>query len=1134
LRVSAEVRAGPRASPGGFTIASACATFYARRVTICAKCGQENPDGARFCNSCAAPLAEKVASPLEERKIVTVVFCDLVGSTARAERLDPEDVRALLSRYHERVRSDLVRHGGTVEKFIGDAVMALFGAPLAHEDDPERAVRAALAVRDWARDERELEVRIGITTGEALVQFGARPEAGEGMASGDVVNTASRLQAAAPTNGILVDETTYRATQHAIDYGEAGPVEAKGKAEPVPVWEPIQARSRLEIDVRRPRAPLVGRDRELDLLVDALARVRAESSPQLLTLVGEPGIGKSRLIYELFQRIGVDPELIRWRQGRSLPYGEGVSFWALGEMVKAEAGILESDSPDVVQEKLRGAVAGLKEAEWLLTHLRPLVGLGAETELGADRKSEAFAAWRRFFEELAEQRPLVLVFEDLHWADEGLLDFVDHLAEWASGVPMLVVGSARPELLDRRPGWGGGKRNATTISLSGLGEADTARLLADLLEEPILDAETREMLLRRAAGNPLYAEEFARMLTERGVTEDLPETLQGVIAARLDVLDRDHKALLQRAAVVGKVFWLGALAAMEDASRVELEQGLHALERKEFIRRERDSTIEGDIAHAFLHVLVRDVAYGQIPRKERVELHRRAAAWLASLGRPEDHAEMLAHHYLQALELAQAAGLDTTDLVEPARRALANAGDRAASLYAVQAAERYYVAALRLTPEGDPEQPGLLFRRALPAGLHAGGGDPVLLAEARDALLSSGERAKAAEAEIVLSQTFRIRGRKDLADEHAARAVEMLADAPPTQSSAYVRAGVASRALVASEYDQAVELGSQALSEAERLGWSEGMADALSTIGAARAQTGDAEAGVRDLERAVELAAGAAALGALSRAYNNLSVVYQVAGDINAAYAARLDAERVAERLGSPAQKTWFDGVVCDHCYRAGDWAEASRRADDVAAAVEAGSSHYIASQAYTVRALLRLARDDPSGALADVEKAEAAARAIGDPQIIGFHLTASPYVLHVAERAERAAELVREFLDRARRGVPIGFWVINLPLLASAALLIGLGRELSDALTAFPKTLWSEVADAYVAGEFVRAAELLSRIGAKPDEAHARLQASKKFAAEGRPTEAEAQLHQALSFYRSIGATRYIREAEELLAATG
>ena len=487
-----------------------------------------------------------------ERKVITVLFADLVSFTSRSEKLDPEDVDALLRPYHDRLRYELERWGGTVEKFIGDAVVALFGAPVAGEDDPERAVRAALAIRDWAVEEGNLQVRIGVNTGEALVRLDARPESGEGMAAGDVVNTAARLQSAAPTNGILVGETTYRATSERVDYREHPAVEAKGKEEPVPVWEVGEARARFGVDLApHTGTPLVGREREVELLVGTLTRARQQRSTELITLVGVPGIGKSRLVGELFQAIERGGVLTYWRQGRSLPYGEAVSYWALAEMVKAQAGILETDSDEEAETKLARAVAQLiqDDAEWVLSHLRPLVGQGSSV----GSQEEAFTAWRRFFEALAEEHALVLVFEDIQWADDGLLDFIEHLVDWVRDVPLLILCTARLELLERRQAWGGGKINAATVALSPLTDDETAKLIW------ALGAETPQDLLERCGGNPLYAEQYVRMLAERGSADELPETVQGIIAARLDSLLPEEKALLQNAAVVGKVFWLGAL-----------------------------------------------------------------------------------------------------------------------------------------------------------------------------------------------------------------------------------------------------------------------------------------------------------------------------------------------------------------------------------------------------------------------------------------------------------------------------------------------------------------------------------------------------------------------------------------------
>jgi class 3 adenylate cyclase/tetratricopeptide (TPR) repeat protein len=754
-------------------------------VSACPSCGHGNQAGAKFCSECGAALV--AAGPLarEERKVVTVLFADLVGFTSRAEQMDPEDVHAVLSPYYARLRSELERFGGTVEKFIGDAVMALFGAPVAHEDDPERAVRAALAIRDWVAGEGRIQVRIAVNTGEALVVLGARPGQGEGMAAGDVVNTAARLQAAAPVNGVLAGERTFRETRAVIEYRPAPPVAAKGKRDPVPAWEAVQARARLGVDVpHQARTALVGRNRELSVLRDALARVRAERAPQLVTLVGVPGIGKSRLVFELSRIAEADAELISWRQGRSLPYGERVSFWALAEMVKAQAGILEDDAPDRAGDKLAAMTAdvlgGTLGAGWVARHLGALAGLaGGGAPAGGDR-SEVFAAWRQFVEALAEARPLVLVFEDLHWADDGLLDFIDYLAGWAGQVPLLVVGTARPELLGRRPGWGGGKPNALTLSLAPLSDQDTARLIGSLLGRPVLEAGQQAVLLARAGGNPLYAEQYAQMLTDQGPARQLPvpESIQGIIAARLDLLAPADKRLLQDAAVIGKVFWPGAVAALGGGpdGGGELDERLHGLERKQFVRRERRSSVAGQTQYAFVHVLVRDVAYGQIPRAARALRHAGAAGWIESLGPAEDHAEMLAHHYQAALDLARAAGQDTAGLAPRARAALQQAGDRAVALNAFGSAAGYYRDALALWPSGAPEQrAGLL--RLLGIALHEAGEldqAEAVLAEGAQVAAAAGAAALAARIRVRLTETRVALGGPDdraLAECQAATAV---------------------------------------------------------------------------------------------------------------------------------------------------------------------------------------------------------------------------------------------------------------------------------------------------------------------------------------------------------------------------
>jgi class 3 adenylate cyclase len=1085
----------------------------------CPSCRRQTADDFAFCSSCGAALNLESTSPREERKVVTVLFADLVGFTARAETLDPEDVRAVLTRYHARLRVELERFGGTVEKFIGDAVMALFGAPVAHEDDPERAVRAALAIRDWAVEEAgDLQVRIGVNTGEALVALDARPSEGESMAAGDVVNTAARLQAGAPLNGVLVGEQTYRATAETVEYEPFDPVAAKGKTEPVPAWEAQQARSRFGVDVaQRVSAPLVGRVREVELLVSTLARVREERSPQLVTLVGVPGIGKSRLVHELMEIVDAEPDLTSWRQGRSLPYGEGVTFWALAEIVKAQAGIFESDTTEQTEEKLVGAVdrmaANGSEAQWLQRHLYALAGLAEE---GSSSRQEAFAAWRRFLEALAEQRPLVLVFEDLHWADDAMLDFVDLLVERTSGVPLLVIGTARPELLERRPGWGGGKPNALTISLSPLSDDETAGLVGGLLGRASLQAAAAEAVLARAGGNPLYAEQYTRVLVERGDVEELPETVQGIIAARLDALSGDEKRLLQDASVIGKVFWLGAVEAVAGLTRWQAEELLHTLERKEFVQRSRRSTVASETEYTFRHLLIRDVAYGQIPRSARSDKHRRIAAWLESLGRGEDQSELLAHHYLQALELAEASGLDTAELSVTARQALSDAGDRAAALYAVDAAESFYDAALRLWPEGEPGRGELLLKRAIPAGRHVGGGDVDKLGVARDALLIEGDRVRAAESEMLISQALWIQGRMGLSDEHAAAALALIDGTPASRSQAWILARQATRMTMRGDRQRGVELGLQSKALAEELGWDEGMSDALNLLGSVQVTAGD-RLGLESLQTAVDLAERSGSLGMVSRAYNNLAVGHQILGEPGFGFEPRLEAARAAVRLADESLIRWFEPVIADYRYRRGEWDEATAALDAFLAGVEAGAPSVLAYQGRMVRALIRLARGETQGALADADAARAAGLEVGEIQAISFTSTGSAWVFSYAGRSEQALDTIREVISVIAAGINLQFGVLNAPMLASAAVRLGLGPELVEAFRDYPQAVWAEVVRAYGDGDFVRAADLLERIGARPDEAEARMLAGGD------------QLERALAFYRSVGAEFFAGECERL-----
>jgi class 3 adenylate cyclase len=1040
-----------------------------------------------------------------ERKVITVLFADLVGFTSTAEQLDPEDVEAILRPYHERLRYELERWGGTVEKFIGDAVMALFGAPVTREDDPERAVRAALEIRDWAVDDGQLQVRIAVNTGEALVNLAARPEAGEGMAAGDVVNTAARMQSAAPVNGVLVGESTYRATTDRIDYCEHEPVEAKGKEAPIPVWEVVQARARFGVDLAPvSRIPLVGRDREIAQLVGALDRVREQRTSELLTLVGVPGIGKSRLVGELAQSIERSGDLWYWRQGRSLPYGQGVSYWALAEMVKAQAGVLETDGDDAVEAKLVRTVEQLVEedADWLLAHLRPLVGQG---DAGGSQE-ESFAAWRRFFEAMAEQRQLVLTFEDIQWADDGLLDFIEHLADWVRDVPMLIVCTARPELLERRPAWGGGKPNATTVTLAPLSDEDTATLMS------ALGAGTEGPLLERCGGNPLYAEQFARMLAERGEAEGtLPETVQGIIAARLDSLAPEEKALLQDASVIGKVFWLGSLGASE--------QQLHVLRQKEFVQRARRSSVEGEIEYGFKHVLVRDVAYGQIPRAQRAEKHLRAAEWIESLGRPEDHAEMVAHHYVNALELSRAAGQDDEALVARARAALRDAGERAVNLNALTQAEGYLRQALALARADDLERALLLlaYGRVLYVRNEEGRDE---LIQARSTLIDAGDRDAAAEASLMLADIAWKGGDRVGMLEQLDQARALVDGTSHSRTHVTVLAEVARYEMLADRLEVSLELGQEVLALAEQLGLDDLRAHALNTVGVSRVDMGDA-GGFADLEESIELSARQNFVANVLRGHNNVMALRILHGDFAGARETEAKTIELANHFGHLAQARFVEaGASVAHRFHAGEWDDALERANAVIGQAEQGARFYQIGGIYAFRAIVRVARDE-RGAEEDAERSVELARATGDPQALNPDLSMAAAALLLTGNERRAGEVLDEALASLRELRHLGFAVIELPLLGWVAATIGRGAELVEVIERETfKSPWLRATLAAAARDFRAAADIFDGMEMPAGEAFFRLQSGN-----------DEDVRRALEFYRSVGATRFVQDAEALQA---
>jgi len=706
------------------------------------------------------------------------------------------------------------------------------------------------------------------------------------------------------------------------------------------------------------------------------------------------------------------------------------------------------------------------------------------------------------------------VFEDLHWADDGLLDFVDQMADRLADIPVLLVATARPELLARRPSWGGGKANAVTLSLAPLSDDDTARLVHALLERSVLPADVQTALLERAGGNPLYAEEFVRMTSERGSEDlELPESVQGIIAARVDALDPDDKQLLQDAAVVGKVFWSGALAAITGRDRFELEERLYELERRELVRRERRSSVAGESEYAFRHVLLRDVAYGSIPRAARVERHRLAAGWVESLGRPDDHADLLTHHYLAAIELARSAGVDSGAFAAPAAAALLRAADRSLALNAFGAAARMYEEALALGL-GDEDRPRAVFRRGVALNVL---GDPARVAmfeEARALFEAAGDDDAAAEASAMLAEAFWYSARTDEFRAALARAQELVEGHEAGASVARVRAQTARYLMLDDEDDEAIRVGHEALEMAEMLGLDELRANILSTIGTAISNS-DPGAGDELLREALAIAVPLNSVEG-PRALNNLAVSAFFQGSIRREHELLLESRAAAARVGSDNFVRFAEANVCWTSYAIGEWDDSLRRCDAFIAECEAGSPHASESIVQDARAEILLGRDDLDNALrawsrtTDLDGGLAKGRAAVRAQLLTARM------LHELGRLDDARTAFMTALERTDlRYTPqtVTFVVLAEPL--------GLSDRLDDFLSRVGGGSWSEIAKLLAAGERAEAARRVDEAGYLSLAAQVRLRSQE-----------DREIEKAIDFFASVGATRYLTRAEAQLAA--
>ncbi len=673
-------------------------------MTACPSCGHEAPDGAAVCPHCGAQLISPRRA--EERRTVTTLFCDLVGFTALSERNDAELVDAFLHRFYAVARRAVESYGGTVEKYIGDAVVAVFGVPTLHEDDPERAVRAGLRLIDEIDalpgiGGQPVEVRVGVNTGEALVAPRRRPRQRRGLPH------RRRRQRRRPPAVCRPADGGRRWRDYARRHREGLLLRclSPGRAQ-------RQKQATTSLDRHRPPGPhrrraaqlhpsFVGREAELGTLGrSCCTRPQRPTAPRFALIVGEPGIGKSRLLAELARRLDDRSELVTWRQGRCLPFGSNVTFWALSEIVRAAAGILESDGVARTEARLETVLPEGADRDHLRARLRPLLGLDADEA----SREENFSAWREFLESLAATGPAVLVIEDLHWADEAMLAFMDYLAESRAGVPLLVLATARPEVLELAGPGAGYVAAATRLALGPLSGEETAELARARLGARSLPTDLQALILERSGGNPLFAEELVRLLEDRGLLEGrggtvglkagvevpMPDSIGALIAARLDLLAPERKAVLSDAAVVGRTFWAGAVAAVGAREPAAVLEGLMELVAKELVSPVRGSAIEGETEFLFVHALVCDVAYAQLTRADRAAKHAALARWLEerTAGRTEDMAEILAFHYGTALDMATSCGLFELEdeLSEPTARYLALAGGRAAPLDAAAAA----------------------------------------------------------------------------------------------------------------------------------------------------------------------------------------------------------------------------------------------------------------------------------------------------------------------------------------------------------------------------------------------------------------------------------------------------------------
>jgi class 3 adenylate cyclase/tetratricopeptide (TPR) repeat protein len=1004
-----------------------------------------------------APLPPEVlaASTVAERKLVSVLFADLVGFTAMSEARDAEAVREQLTEYFGVAQEIVNRYGGSVEKFIGDAVMAVWGTPVAHEDDAERAVRAALelvdAVGHLGQDEEKLQARAGVLTGEAAVTLGA---SNQGMVAGDLVNTASRLQSVAPPGVVIVGESTRQAAESAIVFEPMGEQELKGKVSPVPAYRAVRVVAQRGGVGRGEQleAPFMGRDSELRLVKDLFHAAPRERRPRLVSIIGQAGIGKSRLAWEFLKYIDGIKMRVLWHQGRSPAYGEGISFWALAEMVRSRVGLLELDDPPTTRAKLALAletyVPDEAERRWMAPRLEQLLGM-ADSEAGG--LDDLFAAWRTFFERVAGENTLVMVFEDLHWADQGQLDFIDHLLEWSRGSAIYIITLARPELLERRPNWGAGQRSFTSLALEPLPNEVISEILASLV--PGLPEQTTAQIVQRAEGIPLYAVETVRMLLQDGRLElengvyrpigDLstlavPATLHALIAARLDALDASDRSLLQYASVLGQTFTLPGLQAVTGQGE-DLEARLHALVRRELLTLDTDPRSPERGQYGFVQALVRDVAYGTLTKRDRKVVHLAAGEHFESL-QDDEIIDATAAHYLDAYRSAPD-DPDADQIRFHAAELLQRAAIRASALGSHEQAVRFLELAIEVT--ADAEHQSQLLRRTGEAAGMAGRYDvaETYLRRALVAAREAGHKPSEALAIAALGRLLATGAQPAAAIEEINKALPELAGLENDATIVHVWGALARAYMLHGDSLPSVEWADRALPLAERLDMVPEIADILNTRATALGYGGRIREAAAGLRGVLEMSTSYGLPNAILRARINLSSVLSLE-DPRAGWRIAADGFEEAKRAGTVEMMTTMGVNAAESALHLGEWEGAESILAELLTADLAPSDRFVADN-YT--AISEALRGRPYDAV--LERAEAFARTSSEPAVIGQLHSAKGWI-GVADGRFAEAHLDASAGVSANPGIALS----DLPLAARAALWAGnpdKAEEASDQLRA-------------------------------------------------------------------------------------